>query len=96
MYDVASPTLFHSMKDDETKFDPVAVRVSAELPAVADEGLIEVNEGTGLGFCCWVIVNSIAPEVPPPGGGLVTVTEAVAAFTRSGALICAVSVVELT
>jgi hypothetical protein len=49
IYEVAKPTLFHSRNEEETKFDPLAVIVSAELPAAAEDGLIEVSDGTGFG-----------------------------------------------
>jgi hypothetical protein len=49
-------------------------------------GEIEVSVGTGL-----LIVSVFAPDVPPPGVGVKTVTETVPAAAISAALICAVS-----
>jgi len=51
-----------------TKLVPVSVKVTP-VPAVVFVGLIEVNVGTGL-----LTVKACADVVPPPGGGLVTVT----------------------
>src|SRR4029077_8943104 len=51
----------------------------------------DVSVGTGL-----LIVKVTELEVPPPGGGLVTVTNAVPALAISAAVIAAVSVVLLT
>lgn len=68
---------FHLTTDDEIKLLPVTAKVKEELPVAADEGLIEVAEGTGL--LVEVIVNVSPDEVPPPGVGLNTVTVAVPA-----------------
>ena len=65
----------HSTCDDEMKPVPVSVSVKPELPAAVDVGEIAVS--TGVGFCGVVIVNVCAFEVPPPGVGFTTVTEAV-------------------
>src|SRR5687768_5009665 len=54
-------------------------------------GEIELNVGAGL-----LIVNVLAAEVPPPGVGVKTVTEAVPAVAMSAAEICACSWVLLT
>ena len=65
---------------------PVTVSVKAPLPSAAVLGAIEVSVGTGL-----LIVSVFAADVPPPGVGVKTVTEAVPAAAMSAALICAVS-----
>src|SRR5207244_8771925 len=69
-----------------TKFVPVTVKVNCEPPAVAQVGLIELVVGTGL-----LIVNVCALEVPPPGGGFLTVTAAVPAVATFTAGTIAVS-----
>src|SRR5256885_2330699 len=64
-----------------TKFVPFTVNVNAVPPTVADVGLRLVVVGTGFGDA--EIVNVWAFEVPPPGAGLNTVTDAVPAVPRS-------------
>jgi hypothetical protein len=64
---LAAPLNFTAEPD--TKPVPFTVRVKAALPAVALGGTIEISVGTGL-----LTVNAWGPEVPPPGGGFVTVT----------------------
>ena len=71
------------------KLVPFTVRVKADPPAVADEGLKLVVVGTGLSGT--LIVKVCELEVPPPGEGLKTVTLAVPAVAISAALIAAVS-----
>ena len=61
-----------------TKFVPVMVRVKPPLPATAVAGLMLLIVGDGL-----VMVNVAAPDSPPPGAGLKTVTFAVPAVTIS-------------
>jgi hypothetical protein len=68
--------------------------VKEELPVAADEGLIEVAEGTGL--LVEVIVNVSPDEVPPPGVGLNTVTVAVPAEAILAAGTVAVTLVAET
>jgi hypothetical protein len=68
---------------------PLTVRVKAEPPAVAEEGLRLVVVGTGL--LGLLIVKVWALEVPPPGEGVNTVTPAVPATAMSAALMEAVS-----
>src|SRR5436190_2084849 len=75
---------FQRTTDEVMKFVPVAVSVNPALPAAALGGEIEVSVGTGL-----MIVNVEAPEGPPPGVGLNTVTEAVPAVAMSAAVIWA-------
>jgi len=77
---------FQRTTDELLKFVPVAVSVNAALPATALVGEIELSVGAGL-----LIVNVEAPEVPPPGVGLKTVTEVVPAVAMSAALIWACS-----
>ena len=56
--------MFHSMKEEETKFDPLAVIVIAELPGAAEVGLIEVSDGTGFGVAG--ALGPVFPLVLPP------------------------------
>ena len=69
-----------------TKFVPVMVRVKPPLPATAVAGLMLLIVGAGL-----VMVNVAAPDSPPPGAGLKTVTFAVPAVATSLAGMAAVS-----
>ena len=73
---------------------PVTVSVKADPPAIAEEGLMPVVVGTGLSGL--LIVKVSAPEVPPPGVGLKTVTGTLPAVAISAAVIEAVSCVALT
>ena len=75
----------------ETKLVPFTVRVNWALPTVVEVGLIEVMVGTGL-----LIVKVTEFEVPPPGGGLTTVTDAVPAVATFAAGTIAVSLIEET
>jgi hypothetical protein len=75
----------------ETKFVPFTVKVNCGPPAVPQVGLIELVVGTGL-----LIVNVCGFDVPPPGGGFITVTDAVPAFATRAAVTVAVSCVEET
>ena len=77
--------------EDELKFVPLTVNVKAAPPASALDGESDVIVGTGL-----FTVNGEAPEVPPPGAGLVTVTLNVPAAAMSAAVIAAVTCVEFT
>ena len=70
---------------------PFTVNVKAAPPAVAELGLKLVMAGVGL-----LIVKVCALEVPPPGAGVTTVTEAVPAVAMSVAGMAAVSCVALT
>ena len=66
----------------------MTVRVNPDPPAVALEGLRLVRTGTGFsGF----IVKVNALEMPPPGAGLNTVTDADPATAMSAAVIDAVN-----
>ena len=73
---------------------PLTVRVKAAPPGEADAGLRPMVAGTGLVPA--LIVKVCAFELPPPGAGLNTVTEAVPADAMSAAVIAAVSWVEDT
>jgi hypothetical protein len=75
----------------ETKFVPFTVKVNCAPPAAAQVGLSEVIVGTGL-----LMVKVCAFDVPPPGAGFTTVTEAVPAFATRAAVTVAVSCVEET
>ena len=77
---------FQRTTDELLKFVPVAVSVNAALPATALLGEIELSVGAGL-----LIVNVEAPEVPPPGVGLKTVTRDVPAVAMSAAVTWACS-----
>jgi len=88
---VASVFPFHFTVDVETKFVPFTVNVNCAPPAVAQVGPIELVVGTGL-----LIVNVCGFDVPPPGAGFTTVTDAVPAFATRAAVTVAVSCVEET
>jgi hypothetical protein len=75
----------------ETNLVPVTVNVKSVLPAATQFGLIEVVVGTGL-----LMVNVTAFDVPPPGAGFTTVTDAVPALAIRAAGTVAVSCVALT
>ena len=60
--------------------------MNAPLPTAAVLGEIELTVGTGL-----LIVSVLAADVPPPGVGVKTVTEALPAVAISAAVIWAVS-----
>src|SRR5215470_4725709 len=79
--------------DAETKPDPLTVSVNAAPPALTVLGLIEVTTGKGLGGT--VIVNVKEFDVPPPAGGVKTVTIALPALAMSAGGIAAVSCVLL-
>src|SRR2546421_285290 len=76
-----------------TKPPPFTRRVSvtAAFPADVPVGDSVASAGDGL-----LTLNVWAAEVPPPGAGVTTVTDAVAAAARSEAGIAAVSCVALT
>ena len=84
---------FHLTTEPKTKLLPLTVRVKAPPPAVALLGTRVVNAGTGLAA---LIVKVRALEVPPPGAGLNTVTEAVPAAAMSVAGMAAVTCVAFT
>src|SRR6266850_1178224 len=82
---------FHCTLEPLTKLVPVSVSVKAALPADVPVGDSVESVGEGL-----VMLNVCAAEVPPPGAGVTTVTDAVAAVARSAAGMAAVSCVALT
>src|SRR4029077_4942944 len=87
---VASGLPFQFTVDPETKLVPLTVSVSCGPPAPVQVGLSELIVGTAL------IVNVCAFDVPPPGVGFTTVTDAVPAVAMSEAGTVAVSCVEET
>src|SRR5206468_2779116 len=74
-----------------TKFVPVTVSVKAGPPAVALLGASVDSVGAGA-----LTVNVRATDVPPPGAGVTTVTEAVPGAARSAAEMAAANWVLLT
>ncbi len=86
---VVSATPFHCTTEALTKLVPFNVSVNAGPSAVAEVG--DRNPNVGVGFAA-LMVNVTAVEVPPPGVGLNTVTEAVPAVemseTRTDAVSC--------
>jgi hypothetical protein len=69
----------------ETKLDPVAVSTKSALPAATVDGEIDVRVGSGL-----LMVRTTPALVPPPGVGVVTRTDFVAATVSIDAGIVAV------
>ena len=88
---VVSAVPFHLTVEPDTKLVPFTVSVNCPPPAVAHVGLIELVVGPGL-----LIVNVCEFEVPPPGAGVTTVTDAVPEFATRAAVTVAVSWVEET
>jgi hypothetical protein len=82
---------FHSTDEVATKFVPVTLTESPLLPAGALAGARPAIAGTG-----FVTEKLNAPEVPPPGAGVVTVTVRVPALATSAAVSCAVRLVAET
>src|SRR5205823_2449251 len=81
---------FHRTTDEPAENGrPLRGDVNSAPPAGADAGVMLVVVGTELGDV--EVVNGWAFEVPPPGAGLNTVTDAVPAVTRSVAGMDAVS-----
>ena len=76
------------------KLLPVTARVKAPAPAVLEEGLRLDTVGTGLIVIAGLIVKVRAVEVPPPGAGFNTITEAVPAAAISEAGMRAASCAE--
>jgi hypothetical protein len=89
-YAVVSVAPFQSTTEPATKLVPFTVNVKAAPPALALEGASVLIVGAGL-----VTGKLAAPEVPPPGLGLVTVILAVPVLTRSLAGTWAVILVAL-
>jgi hypothetical protein len=86
---VARSAPFQRTTEFVTKLVPFTVNVNAAPPAVAELGASPLVVGTGLLLA--LIVNVCALEVPPPGVGLNTVTDAVPAIAMSVARIAACS-----
>ena len=74
--------------EEDTKFVPVTVRVNALPPASVKLGFKDALTGTGL-----LIVKVAALEVPPPGGGVDTITIAAPAVAMSAAVMAACKLV---
>jgi len=62
---------FHWITDEVRKALPLTVSVNAVPPALAEEGETEVTAGTGA-----LTARVTADDVPPPGAGFITVTDA--------------------
>ena len=80
---------FHWTCDDAMNPLPLTVSENAAAPASAVPGAMEAIAGAGL-----LTLNVAAAELPPPGVGVVTVTDAVPAAARSAAVIAAISCVD--
>lgn len=76
--------------DGVTKPVPLTVSVKAAPPSVALVGARDVSTGAGL-----LMLNTCAPDVPPPGAGFVTVTFVVLTVRISEAGTAEVNCVEL-
>jgi hypothetical protein len=72
---------------------PFTIKVKAAVPAVAIAGDSVLIAGAAP---VALIVNVPVTVVPPPGAGLVTVTDAVPAVAMSAAVIAAVTCIALT
>jgi hypothetical protein len=92
--DVVRLAPFHWTTEPLMKPVPLIVSVNPALPAVVETGLKPVVPGTGL--LPALIVKVLALDVPPPGVGLNTITEAVPAVAMSAVVIAAVNCVEVT
>ena len=85
---VARAAPFHPTAEPPTKPVPFTVSVNAAAPAFTLLGDSELTVGSGLALA--VMVNVSVLEVPPPGAGVTTVTDAGPAVVRSAAvrMIC--------
>jgi hypothetical protein len=88
---VALAEPFHRTDEEAMKFVPVRVSAKPVLPAFVDVGDREVSVGTR-----FKMVKVCAFDVPPPGVGFTTMTDAVPASAMSAAVIVTVTVVEET
>ena len=88
---VARGAPFQFTVEVETNLVPFTVKVKSAFPAAIQVGLIEVVVGTGL-----LIVNGTEFDVPPAGGGLTTVMDAVPPVATFAAGTIAVSLIEDT
>jgi hypothetical protein len=73
---------------------PFTISVKPAPPAAAFDGDKLLIDGAGL--LAWLMVKLDAPDVPPPGVGLTTVTWAVPAELMSEAVMLACNCVEFT
>jgi hypothetical protein len=80
---------FHCTCDEAINPLPLMVRGKAAEPAAAVAGVMEAIAGVGL-----LTLNVAAAELPPPGVGFITVTEALPAVAKSAVVIAAVSWVD--
>lgn len=80
---------FHCTCDEAMNPLPLTVSENAADPAAVVAGAIEAIAGVGL-----LTLKIAAAELPPPGAGVVTVTDAVPAAARSAAVIAAISCVD--
>jgi hypothetical protein len=78
------------------KLVPLTVSVNAPEPAVALAGTIDVMAGAGLLVAAALMVKVAEFDVPPPGGGFVTVTDTDPLLAMAAAGIAAVSWFALT
>jgi hypothetical protein len=85
---VARALPFHCTVEEAMKFVPVTVNTKPASPAKAALGPSDTPVGVGL-----LIVKVSAPEVPPPGAGVKTVTIAVPLAVTSAAVIAACKLV---
>jgi hypothetical protein len=84
---------FHFTTDPLVNPVPFTVSVNAAVPAVAEAGDNVLIVGTGFAA---LMTKAEAPDVPPPGVGLNTVTCPVPEVAISAAVIAAVNCVALT
>ena len=77
---------FQCTVESETKFVPLTVSVKPAPPTTAELGFMDAAVGEGL-----PMVKVSVFEVPPPGAGVETVTEAVPLAAMSALAICACS-----
>ena len=88
---VVSGAPFHFTTEVEMKLAPLTVSVNAAPPTMAPVGATDAIVGAGL-----LMGNTVAPDRPPPGVGLVTVILAEPEFVISPAGTWAVICVALT
>lgn len=76
---------FHCTIDDVTKPVPLMLSVTAEEPALMEDGTIAVTDGTGL------FTVKVVEALPPPGVGFTTLRVKAPAVATSLAETAAVS-----
>lgn len=74
---------------------PPGLFVNVTVMLAPTATVVALTVSAGLGVCPWPIVNVKGEEVPPPGAGVKTVTNAEPAEATSAAVIDARSCVEL-